>query len=162
MHRLTQDHLEEVLAGKLPAGHQVTAHLKGCPECSDEVDAMRLHNQLLRTWSLSTEAEVEPAPGFYARVLERIEAQRPVSIWAMFAESFIGRQMLTASLALAIVTVGFAVMAEETAPQEFAARTVSAEMDPLYPSAGFANDVMASTNANNSGVLMSLVSYQGR
>lgn len=163
MHRLTQDHLEEVLAGSLPAGHQVIAHLKGCPECSDEVDAMRLHNEMLRTWSLPAEAsEIEPAPGFYARVLERIEAQRPISIWAMFAESFIGRQMLTASLAMAVVTVGFAVMAEQTVPQEFAARAASAEMDPLYPSAGFAKDVMAQSNADNGAVLMSLVSYQGR
>lgn len=162
MHRLTQDHLEEVLAGKLSAGHQVTAHLKGCHECSDEVDAMRLQNALLHSWSVPAADEIEPAPGFYARVLERIEATRPISIWTLFGESFVGRHLITASLAMAVFTVGFAVVSEQSAPQAFLAQSVSVQMDPLYPSAGFASDAMGSADANNGAVLMSLVSYQGR
>jgi hypothetical protein len=162
MHRLTQDHLEEVLAGKLPAGHQVTAHLKDCSECREAVDAMQLHGELLRMWSVPAEAaELEPAPGFYARVLERIEATRPVSIWTLFGESFVGRYMLTASLAMAVLTVGFAVLTEEATPQLFLGQAVASAADPLYPS-GFASDVMAKGETNNGAVLMSLVSYQGR
>jgi len=163
MHRLTQDHLEEVLAGKLPAGHQVTVHLKDCYECRDEVEAMQVHGQLMRAWSVPADAaDMEPAPGFYARVLERIEATRPVSVWALFVESFVGRHMLTASLAMAMVTVGFAVLTEEATPQAFLARSAMVEMDPLFPSAGFASDVVSKGETNQDAVLMSLVSYQGR
>ena len=162
MHRLTQDHLEEVLAGKLTAGHQVTAHLKTCHECRDEVDAMRLHNDLLQTWRMPAAVEIEPAPGFYARVLERIEATRPISIWTLFGESFVGRHLITASLAMAVLTVGFAVASEQAMPQAFLTQSASVQMDPLFPSAGFASDVVTSGDANNSAVLMSLVSYQDR
>ena len=161
MHRLTQDHLEEVLAGRLPDG-PVTAHLKECNECRDEVESMLLHREVLRVWAVPADADVEPAPGFYARVLERIEATRPVSIWSLFAESFVGRHMLTASLAMAMVTVGFTVVSEESMPQTFVAQSAAVQMDPLYPSAGFASDVMSGGEANQGAVLMSLVSYQDR
>ena len=42
MHRSIQDHLEEVLAGSRDGGsgeHQ--EHLRNCPECGGEVEAMR-------------------------------------------------------------------------------------------------------------------------
>jgi predicted anti-sigma-YlaC factor YlaD len=160
MHRMIQDHLEEVLAGTLPAGHQVYAHLKDCVGCRDEVDGMRLNNELLHAWSLP--AEVEPRPGFYARVLERIEAHRPVSIWALFMDSMTGRYLVTASLAVAAVMFGFVAAMEQPESREFAAQTAQVEMDPLYPSAGFSDAVIASNAPNNGTVLMSLVSYQGR
>jgi anti-sigma factor RsiW len=157
MHRIVQDQLEETLAGTLPAGHSAAAHLRTCAECREEVEAMRFHNQLLQA-SLAAPA-LDPQPGFYARVLERIEAQRPVSVWALFADSVVGKYLVTASLALALLTVGAAVSMD--APSEPALYRI-AELDPLYPSAGFSHGVLASRVPDQGAVFMSLVSYQER
>lgn len=158
MHRVVEDRLEEVLAGTLPAGDEAFAHLRACAECREETDGMRAQNALLRAFRVAEEAE--PRPGFYARVLERIELQRPVSIWALFTDSVFGRHLATASLGLALLTGVYAVTAEPAV--EFTARNQAVEMDPLYPSAGFAREVMASNSGNSGAVFMSLVSYQER
>jgi hypothetical protein len=159
MHRIIQDHLEEVLSGTLPAGHQVNVHLKDCGDCREVTEAMRAQNDLLHAFRSTT--EVEPRAGFYARVLERIELQRPVSIWALFTNTMIGRNLATASLAFAMVMGVYMVSAEQEAPDVFAAQK-AVEMDPLYPGAGFTSEVMGATASNSGAVLMSLVSYQGR
>jgi len=122
MHRVTQDYLEELLDGVLPANHQVYAHLKQCVECTDEVEAMRLQNDMLRAWSFDTadapqHIDIEPRPGFYARVLDRIDSQRPTSIWTLFTESLFGRRLATASLALVLVTAA-SIVGQESYSQD--------------------------------------------
>jgi hypothetical protein len=161
MHRLIQDHLEEVLAETaLPAGHPALAHLRGCVECRDIVEGMRAQNELLREWSMPAdsvvEIEVEPRPGFYARVLEQIAVQRPVSIWALFTESVMGRRLATASLAGALALGLFVVRSEQTFSEEARA---TEQLDPLYPAAGFPTDLMAANNTSGA-VFMNLVSYE--
>ncbi len=156
MHRVTQDYLEELLDGVLPEGHQVYAHLKQCVECTDEVEAMRLQNDMFRAWS----TEAEPTPGFYARVLDRIEIQRPASIWTLFSESLFGRRLAAASLALALVTAASVFTQETYNAVEF--QQANVELDPLYPSSGFTQAVMNTNAADNGAVFMSLVSYKGQ
>lgn len=158
MHRVIQDHLEEVLSGTLPAGHQVSVHLKECGECREETEVMRAQNELLHAFRT---LEAEPRPGFYARVLERIEMQRPVSIWALFTDSVFGRRLATASLALAMLMGMYVFSSEQEDPGVFVAQS-AVEMDPLYPSAGFTSEVMGANASNSGAVLMSLVSYQER
>ena len=80
MHRIIRDHLEQVLADAEPAPeHPAGKHLAECEECRDAVAAMREQAAMLRQWrvAIAEMSEVEPRPGFYARVLERIEAQTP-------------------------------------------------------------------------------------
>jgi len=103
MHRHVREHLEEVLAdrGSSKSSGEAGTHLAECRECSDEVNAMRGHAALLREWRAPEKEEAEPRPGFYARVLERIEAEGPASIWNLFFESTFGRRLAIASLALA-------------------------------------------------------------
>ena len=60
---------------------------------------MRDHAVVFRSLRAPLE-DLEPRPGFYARVMERIEAQGPVSIWNLFFESVFGRRIAIASLAL--------------------------------------------------------------
>jgi hypothetical protein len=158
MHRIIEDHLEDVLSGTLPAGHQVSVHLKDCGPCREETSAMRAHNELLRGFK---SPDVEPRAGFYARVLERIELQRPISIWALFTESLWGRRLATASLAAAMFLGAYLVSSEQVEPNLFATRG-AVEMDPLFPSAGFTNAVMTADASDSGAVLMSLVSYQER
>jgi predicted anti-sigma-YlaC factor YlaD len=145
-----------VLDQSLPAGHPVAAHLAACTECREEVDAMLVQNELLRSWTLTGDVpEAEPRPGFYARVLEKIEAQRPVSIWALFTESLVGRRLATASLAMALVMGAFVVAGESGGTPQAAQ-----QMDPLYPGT-FASEVMTANASGNGAVFASLVSYQG-
>src|SRR5262249_25262843 len=57
----------------------------------------------------------DPRPGFYARVLERIEAEGPVSIWNLFVESAFGKRIALASFALALLLCVYLVSAERAA-----------------------------------------------
>ena len=146
MHRLIQDHLEEVLreTDGERVSHPVAAHLSSCEECREEVAAMRLHAAMLRALrapqsTSSLNDENAPRPGFYARVMERIEAQRPIDIWQLFSESVFGRRIAVASMALAFV---------------FSIYLVSSERFTALPSGG--QDVPS----DQAGVLVSLVTYQ--
>jgi hypothetical protein len=134
-------------------------HLKECGDCREVTEGMQAQNDLFHAFRST--AEAEPHAGFYARVLERIEMQRPVSIWALFANTMIGRNLAAASLAVAMLMGLFMVSSEQEAPTTFVAQN-AIEMDPLYPGAGFANDVMDADASNSGAVLMSLVSYQER
>jgi len=118
MHRIIRDHLEEVLAGpgsepRHPAGE----HLAACAECREQVAAMREHSAVLRQFHAeSEEVEHEPRPGFYARVMDRIEAQTPLSVWTLFFDSMLGRRIALASLAL-VILVGVYVVSSEQMPE---------------------------------------------
>ncbi len=71
---------------------------------------LEAHSQLLR--SLKTPQGAEPRAGFYARVMERIEAQQPFSIWSVFLDRKFGFRLAVASGVLAallgiyLVTLG--------------------------------------------------------
>jgi predicted anti-sigma-YlaC factor YlaD len=112
MHRLVQNHIEDVLAGIESAS--VAEHLGACEECRSQVTAMRRHAAAMR--ELRAPA-AEPRPGFYARVMERIEAQGPVSIWNLFIESAFGRRIAVASLALALLVGVYLISSERSADQ---------------------------------------------
>jgi predicted anti-sigma-YlaC factor YlaD len=108
MHRSIRDHLEEVLAGSRD-GAELREHLKNCEECGSEVEAMREQALLMR----GLRSEAEPRPGFYARVMERIDAEGPVSIWNAFIDSAFGRRIAMASMALALLAGVYVVTAEQ-------------------------------------------------
>ena len=58
-----------------------------------------------------------PAPGFYARVSNRIEKQQPESFWSAFLEPVFGKRLAFASLVL-LAMLGTVLMSRET--QEYA------------------------------------------
>lgn len=124
MHRLIQDHLEEVLAD--PNGNESAAgHLAHCSECREEITAMREHASMLSTLR-SKDDTLAPRPGFYARVLERIEAQRPIDIWQLFFDSAFARRMAMVSMALVLLFSLYLVSSERLAQPV----TVSADDSP--------------------------------
>jgi predicted anti-sigma-YlaC factor YlaD len=140
MHRVIQDRLEEVLADSNLTS-PAAAHLTECGECRDEVSAMRQHASMLR--ALRAPQADDPRPGFYARVMERIEAQRPVSIWQLFDSAF-GRRIAIASMALAVFFSVYLVSSERLAeqPQPASVRIAQAGLP------------------DNDTVLVSLVTYR--
>jgi predicted anti-sigma-YlaC factor YlaD len=109
MHPVMRDRLETALAG-MP-DQAVQKHLAECPECSAEFEFMREHAEALRL--LQAPVELEPRAGFYARVMERIEAEG-ASIWDLFFESAFGRRIAIASLALALLFGVYLISAERS------------------------------------------------
>jgi len=109
MHGSIRSELENLLEGRASAS-EVKQHLQSCGACATEVDAMRDQIQWFR--SLRDGEEVEPAGGFYARVMQRIEERAKDSIWAVFVYSPFGKRLALASLSLAVLLCSY-VVAEE-------------------------------------------------
>ena len=155
MHRVIRDRLEEVLA-QTP-GADLTKHLKDCEECRVELEQMRAQAGLLRT--LRPAEEAEPRGGFYARVMERIEAEGPVSIWYVFSESPFGRRIAVASMALALAIGVYVFSAEQSEP---AVATRQVEFGPgQLPGEDQPGLVLTGSGApDRDAVLVNLVTYQ--
>jgi len=111
MHREIFERLEDVLSG---APTDLAAkHLHNCGDCRDEIAVMTAQAKLIR--QLKPPSQMDPRPGFYARVLERIEAEGAASIWNLFVESAFGRRIALASFALAMLLGIYLVTAERAA-----------------------------------------------
>ncbi len=108
MHEPVVDGLEEYLAGSARGARlaAIEQHLASCQSCRSAVEQMRAHQQLFR--ELRSPAQLGPAPGFYARVRQRIDARRAASIWSIFLQPAFSRRLSYASLAL-LVVLSFAV-----------------------------------------------------
>lgn len=107
MHGLIRDCLEDYLNGapgrKLPL--EVERHLQRCDECREEVSWMQEQSGLLR--SLAPSREIDPVPGFYARVLNRIEKQQTTSVWSAFLDPMFGRSLSAAAITVVLLVFGF-------------------------------------------------------
>lgn len=118
MHESIRESLEGYLrgsAGKVPQEFHV--HLAQCAECASEVRLLESQSRMLR--SLQASQEMEPRAGFYARVMERIEQQRPASIWSVLLEPSFGRRLAMASAAI-VLTLGAYLVTVELADPEIA------------------------------------------
>ena len=160
MHEPIANHIEAYLtrsdSTRLPA--EFTAHLVSCGECRDELAAMERHSRVVRV--LKPVPDVEPTPGFYARVMERIEAQRPLSMWTIFLQPF-GQRIAFASLALAIL---MGVYLFSTEPGVFATPTMAIHQttpDEILPGEDQPGIVLGhSADQDRGTVLVNLATYQ--
>jgi predicted anti-sigma-YlaC factor YlaD len=114
MHREIRDHIDDVLRGGNTLKN-AREHLAQCDECRTEVRGMQEQTALIRELRTPEDFAADLRPGFYARVMERIEAEGPISIWNLFIESAFGRRIAVASLALALVAGMYVVTAERSA-----------------------------------------------
>ena len=113
MHGLIRERLEDYLRDapgnkKLPL--EIEEHVRSCEECREELSWMQEQCRLLR--GLRPSRAMDPAPGFYARVLDRIEAQQKTSFWNVFLDPVFGRRLVAASLTLAGLFVGYLALTE--------------------------------------------------
>ena len=180
MHRVIRDHLEQVLADShaAPSGagsdpgigndtqpsriQDYQLHLRQCDGCRGEIEAMRRQAMALR----QLRSGAEPQPGFYGRVMERIEAQRVGSIWNVFSESPFGRRLAIASMALAVLLGVYLVTSEQftdpanaNQPLQIISATLPAEDQP----ASNVRFVSSSTGMpDRDAVLVNLVTYRGQ
>jgi anti-sigma factor RsiW len=177
MHRVIRDHLEQVLGEHAAApDHPAGRHLAECGECREAVAAMREQSAILQLWRVPSAAEVEPRAGFYARVLERIEAQTPSSVFTLFFDSMFGRRIAMASMALALLLGVYVISSEQMADPQVAGVDLSqvtlvsdqvSAMPQGFP--GVLSDDVFSDSAqprfvtgtpNQDAVLVNLVTYR--
>ena len=116
MHREIRDHIDDVLRGGETL-ENAREHLAQCDECRTEVQGMQEQTALIRELRAPADFAADLRPGFYARVMERIEAEGPISIWNLFSESAFGRRIAMASLTLALLIGVYVVTSERTAEE---------------------------------------------
>jgi len=155
MHKPIKERLEEYLRGAGEQGHLVEfrAHLGGCESCREEVGAMETQAHLLRV--LGEAEEVEPAAGFYARVVEIIEARRVASLGNVFLEPAFERRVIFASLAAVILLGSYLVYAERGPAFEASSPVTIMAAEPLDH-----GKFGADPQRDREAVLLSLASYQ--
>ncbi len=116
MHHPIREKLEEYLRGEAGPGElrEFHSHMEGCTECRDSVTGMRDQARLLQC--LRASDAVEPLPGFYARVMGRIESQRADSIWSFLLEPVFSRSLVVTSVLLVLLLGGYVVSGEFDRP----------------------------------------------
>lgn len=153
MHGLIRERLEDYLRGApgkaLPP--EFVEHLRACADCREELGCMQEQARLLHV--LAPSQAMDPAPGFYARVLERIESQRRPSFWDAFLEPAFGRPLLATSLALVCVLGGYLAFTETAS--EASATGPEAVMATEHPAGLGLN-----ADQDRETVLVSLATYR--
>src|SRR5580704_4364578 len=154
MHQLIREHLEEYLkSSDVPA--EFHTHLGECGECTDELRSLEAQSHLLR--SLGSAPDVEPRPGFYARVMERIEAQ-PASIWSVFLDRKFGLRLAVASAALVALLGTYLVTSEPSGPEWASSPAVVLTDTPQAAEASLRTQASAQQQQRDA-VLVDLASY---
>lgn len=110
MHGSVREELELLLAAQPSAA--ASEHISDCEDCASEIEVMRSQSRLMKT--LQSPAEMEPSAGFYARVIQRIEASARRSIWWVFVYSPVGKRLAYASLAITIALGSYVIAAESS------------------------------------------------
>lgn len=127
MHGVVKESLEGYLSGSLMRAEEraLEAHLAGCRGCREELGGMQAVSQMFgclgspaadagsRSGIVPGDA-VAPPPGFYARVMQEVEARKAApSFSGFFALDFaFGRRLLVSSLVTLVVVGGLLVTRE--------------------------------------------------
>lgn len=144
MHEPVQSQLEEILQGRLQAGNRadVEAHLAACKDCAAELREMRLYSGIMR--SLKVSDVPEPSAGFYARVMQRVEAQGRPSFWNLLLDPVFGQRLVYATGAAFLLMASF-LLATSGGQSELAQTPVHVmaqpESTPTVMPAAFGEDV---------------------
>ena len=152
MHQAVREGLEDYLAGEPAPSNAFDNHLKSCPACADELEVLREQARLVGV--LRASETVEPAPGFYARVVSRIERRMKPSIWALLLDPALGRRVAMASAVLALIVSAYIVSTEPFRMTPAASSAIAAIRE--LPQHGAA----ATTEQDRDVVLASLASFQ--
>ena len=155
MHSLVKEHLEELLAaeGTRTSDAGANAHLAGCDACRRELDALRAQAAIFQSLRPSTGAE--PRPGFYARLMDRIEAQRRPSFWGAFLEPGFSRRIVFASLIFLVLFGGYLASSERAVPL-----MVSGPEVIMADTAQPVSEIGSDPQQDRDAILVTLTTYQ--
>lgn len=165
MHTSIENELEHFLAGR-PVSQTFREHLSGCGDCRGEMGIFQHQARLIRSLrveetELASEA-VAPSGGFYARVMERIEAieaDAQPSLWTIFLQPF-GQRLAFGSLAFFLVLSG--VFFTVDSPVEAAAATPQAMLaeETVVPSVRASHRITGNTESDRAAVFTQLVTFE--
>lgn len=157
MDRRIEELLEDHLRGSLaPAREAAFADALAAADMETRrmVEAFERQAQLLR--GLRAPEHAAPAPGFYARVIDRIEAQRVPSVWDSFVEPHFFKRLVFAAFALFMLLS--AVVWTTPGPNDSYAAVPVVEM-PGDPEPIHSMDV-SSQESNRDVILVNLATYE--
>jgi predicted anti-sigma-YlaC factor YlaD len=128
MHELIGDRLEGYLEGTCgpESVREIEEHLEGCTSCRSELAIMKEHSNLLH--ELRPFDTVEPAPGFYARVINRVDVQRAASLWNLLLDPIFGKRLVYATLTAVLLMGTYLATTEPTPIEEVAAAAPEVEL----------------------------------
>jgi hypothetical protein len=152
MHPPVWEGLESYLAGKPDAN--MLQHLAECSECRVAVTHFQEQSEAIR--ALKPPAEIEPAPGFYSRVLERIETQKSSSIWSVFLEPLFARRLMYASAVLTLLLGMFLF----TSPKEDDDMIASSVPEQILAEESHPPADLVDSEQDRNTVLVQLTTYQ--
>ncbi len=154
MHGSIRNKLEDLLRGgrRKVEDPGIKEHLASCPECASQLESMRTQCELLHC--LRTAEAVEPPPGFYARVMQRIEDSARDSIWAVFTDSPFGKRLAYASLAIALLLSTYVVAQESRDGHLRAHNIIAQDFQGSAP-------VVGSLAQQRDAVLINFASHEG-
>ncbi|HTP33923.1 MAG TPA: zf-HC2 domain-containing protein [Candidatus Acidoferrales bacterium] len=147
MHVVVMESLEEYLSGTLnpESRRDIEAHLSICESCRQEVAGMQEISGLFS--AMVPDEVIEPAPGFYARVMREVGSRRPVPTFAgLFGlDLAFARRLVFASLLLLAALGSYLVTRESEYPAGSSPEAVMAQQDsPQFENAP-AHEAMLAT-----------------
>lgn len=122
MHQPITDGLESYLRGERDGSSSAfEAHMNACAECREIVSLIREQSDLFHV--LQASGEMEPTPGFYARVMARIEEESaaPQPFWSLLIDPKFGRRLMYAAATLVVLMATYLVSSETTRDNTWAA-----------------------------------------
>ena len=147
MHAAELDRLEEYLSGSLePAAlDKIETHLKTCEGCRNWIPSRQSPTRCLA--ALRPKQSLEPAPGFYARVMERVGRQSAALTFSnLFNWQFaFGRRLAFAALVTFAVLGSYLIMHENASPSGLSPEAVMAQQESPAFESGPAPDNMLVT-----------------
>ena len=152
MHAVVMDSLEEYLSGTLEPARKrgIEAHLSACDGCREELASMQDISQLFS--SLQSEEVVEPAPGFYARVVREVGGRRIVPSFASFfsLDLAFGRRLVFACLVTLAVLGSYLVVSEGGYAGSLSPEAVMAQQNnPAFDSEHGQDNMLVTLAAND-------------
>jgi anti-sigma factor RsiW len=152
MHAVVLESLEDYLSGGLKPAvrREFETHLSACDTCREELAGLTEISGLFA--SLRPQEAMEPAPGFYARVVHRLEERKPapaLSGWLALDLMF-GRRLVFASLVMLAVLGGFLVSRETryAVPASPSPESVMAQQNsPAFDSEPAENNMLVTLTA---------------
>lgn len=119
MDSFLQERLEDYLAGRLNEQDlaEFEQRLAADSTADEEITAFRATADLFAEFKVDTSEDMEPAPGFYYRVMEQVEAEQGESVWSLFLQPFVMRRFAFAALMWLLMLGSVAVLHDDTTPQ---------------------------------------------
>jgi len=119
MDSFLQEHLEDYLDGRLNEQDlaEFERRLTGDSETVAQLALFQETSDLFNAFRVDPSEDVEPAPGFYYRVKERIDAERGESFWSFLSQPVMVRRFAFAAMMWMAVLGSVAAFHDDTTSQ---------------------------------------------